>query len=321
MTNSAFNTKYKKILEVIQSDFDNFQNLLNEFIDNDTDKDLQIVPIIKDFLCCCGKRIRPALIFLFAGAISQNNKEFINKIALANELLHNATLIHDDIIDCSLLRRGKKTLNFDYDNKLAVLAGDFLIAKVLKLLFDIEDSSIRKIHSQAVSKLIAGELHQYFSRYKLLSMDKYLEKSKDKTARLFEAGIVSVYLFNNNNPGYLEEVKNFALNFGTAFQIINDIDNFNDTKRLDEDIKNGDYSAPFIFYVHEKYGGDISKIQNTGLVFKQIKNSDAIDKTRKLAKHYINLAIENISFLEDNQYKRAIINLCNLISGEEEQNG
>ena len=317
MTDSVFNEKYKEILSVISSDLKNFESTLNSYFDGAASRKEQIVPIIKDFLGNKGKRIRPALIFLFAKIFNKNNDGFVTKIALANELLHNATLIHDDIIDCSILRRGKATLNFDYDSKLAVLAGDFLIAKVLELLFDIDDSSIRKLHSAAVSNLINGELYQYFNRYRLLDIDKYIEKSKDKTARLFEAGINSVYLYQNSEPVYLENIKNFALNFGTAFQIINDIDNFYDKERLDEDIKNGDYSAPFIFYVQEKYGGDLSKVQNTGLLFKQIKNTSAIQKSQELAKHYINLAIENISFLEDNQYKRAVIKLCNLIAGIE----
>ena len=316
MTNSELNKKYTEILSVITSDFDNLEHSITECFDGQK-KETPIIPIVRDFLGNRGKRIRPALIFLFAKALGKNELNFVTKIALANELLHNATLIHDDIIDCSLLRRGKATLNFDYDNKLAVLAGDFLIAKVLELLFDIEESDIRKLHSDAVSKLINGELNQYFSRYKLLTMDKYIEKSKDKTARLFEAGITSVYLHKNQKPVHLEDIKHFALNFGTAFQIINDINNFNDSQRLEEDIKNGDYSAPFIFYVHEKYGGDLSKIQNTGMLSKQIKNSDAIKKSQELAKHYINKAIENISFLEDNQYKRAIISLCNLTAGIE----
>lgn len=315
MSDSVFNTKYNEILKIISPDFDTLENSLTAHLDSE--KTSRIIPIIKDFLGNKGKRIRPALIFLFAHALGKGCSEFVTKIALANELLHNATLIHDDIIDCSLLRRGKTTLNFDYDNKLAVLAGDFLIARVLELLFDIEDTSIRKLHADAVSKLINGELNQYFSRYKLLSMDKYIEKSKDKTARLFEAGISSVYLYQNNGPSHLENIKDFALNFGTAFQILNDIDNFKNSQSIEEDLKNGDYSAPLIFYMHEKYHGDMSKVQNTGLLFKQIQNSEAITRTKELAKHYINRAIENISFIEDNQYKRAIINLCNLIAGTE----
>ncbi len=315
MTDSVFKQKYKEILSVISTDFDNFDRCISAYLDFNKNSDMQIVPIIKDFLCSSGKKIRPALIFLFAKALKQTDSEFVNKIALTNELLHNATLIHDDIIDCSLLRRGKTTLNFDYDNKLAVLAGDFLISKVLEFLFDIEDINIRKIHSEAVSMLIQGELQQYFNRYKLLSMDKYIEKSKNKTARLFEAGITSVYLYKNDNPVYLENIRNFALNFGIAFQILNDLDNFYNPQNYDEDIKNGDYSAPFIFYVYEKYDGDLSKIQNERQIFKQIKTSSAMTRTLELAKHYINKAIENISFIEDNQYKKAITDLCGLIAG------
>ena len=319
MADSVFNTKYYEIISIIQSDFEKLDCEIASYFEKQKTNNTQIIPIIKEFINNKGKRVRPALIFLLAKALNKKENDFYVKIAMANELLHNATLIHDDIIDCSLLRRGQKTLNFDYDSKLAVLAGDFLIAQVLNLLFDIEDKNIRETHSQAVSNLINGELYQYFNRYKLLSIDKYIEKSKDKTARLFEAGLVSTYTYDNQDIKNKEEVKNFALNFGTAFQIINDIENFNDTQKVDEDIQNGDYSAPFIYYVQEKYQGDLTKIKNVKLISKHIKNSDAIEKSEQLAKYYLNRAIENTSFLEDNQYKRAIIDLCNLLSGKRKE--
>lgn len=316
MTNSEFNKKYQELIEIIQPDFKKLEEMIAAAFEKQKPRSSQVLPILKDFLSNKGKRLRPALIFLFARAMKKDTDDFYIKLALANEIIHNATLIHDDIIDCSLMRRGQKTINFDYDSKLAVLCGDFLIAQALKLLFDIEDTRIRKLHSDTVSKLIEGEIRQYFSRYKLLSIEDYTEKSKDKTARLFEAGLVSIGLYKNSEGKNIEQVRQFALNFGTAFQINNDLNNLCDPEKAGEDLNNGDYSAPFIYYVQEKYNGDISKVKNLKQLPKQIKNTDAVKKTEQLAQHYLNMAIENTSFLEDNQYKRTIIDLCNLFAGK-----
>lgn len=316
MEDSEFNKTYKELIEIIKPDFEKLEEMIASVFDYQKPNGNQILPIIKDFFSNKGKRLRPALIFLFARAMKKDTDDFYLKLAMANELIHNATLIHDDIIDCSIMRRGKKTINFDYDSKLAVLCGDYLIAQTLKLLFDIEDSRIRKIHTQAVSRLIEGEIRQYFSRYKLLSIEEYIEKSKDKTARLFEAGLVSTGLYQNEEEKHIEQIRDFAINFGTAFQIINDTDNLSNPEKAGEDLNNGDYSAPFIYYVQEKYNGDISKVKNIKELSKQIKTTNAIQKTKQLAKYYLNMAIENTSFLEDNQYKRTIIDLCNLFANK-----
>lgn len=307
-----FNEKYKNIIEPVQSNLDKLDEYFSVYFSQKINEKNHIIPIIKDFLSRKGKRIRPVLLFLLLKALNRDITDFQYKLAMANELIHNATLIHDDIIDCSIMRRGEKTINFNYDSKLAVLAGDYLLSEVLKMLADTEDKNIRKIHSDAVSKIIKGELNQYFNRFKILSIEDYIEKSKDKTARLFEAGLVSAYIHNTDNADNVEKVKDFALNFGIAFQICNDIENLNNPEKSNEDVQNGDYSAPLIFFAQEKYGTDVQTFNNVNQVLKQIKNSGAIAKTRELAKYYINSAIENISFLEDNLYKQAIIELCNL---------
>ncbi len=312
LLDSDFLSQYKNIIQIIQDDLD----ILNKYFETNLflseNQGRQIVPILKEFFSCNGKRIRASLIFLLTKSLGRNTDEFYYKLALSNEIIHNATLIHDDIIDCSILRRGRNTLNFDYDSKLAVLAGDYLLSVVLKLLAKVDDSAIRELHSEAVSKIITGELEQYFNRFKLFSIDDYIEKSKNKTARLFETGLVSCYLYENQAPVHCENIRNFALNFGIAFQIDNDLKNFADEEKMNEDITNGDYSAPLIYYAEEK---KISEIRNSKHVLKDIKNTKAIDKTKALKNYYINLAIENICFLEDNQYTRAIKNLCRLYTG------
>lgn len=301
----SFNEKYKKIITPIQSELSDFNNYYAEYLSNKIQSKNEIIPILKEFLNNKGKQIRPVLMFLLLKALNTSLKKQHYKLALINEIIHNATLIHDDIIDCSLLRRGKKTLNFEYDSKLAVLAGDYLLTEVIKMLLEIEDAAIRNIHSEAVSFIINGELHQYFNRFKPLSLKDYIEKSKNKTARLFEAGVCGVYLYENDNPKFLQKIREFALNFGIVFQIHNDLKNINNNEKISEDIENGDYSIPVIYYLQEN--PQIKKPDIT-----KIKNSNAIEKTKALLKYYADKAIENISFIEDNCYKQALIELCSL---------
>ena len=134
-----------------------------------------------------------------------------------------------------------------------------LLSIVLDILSDIDDVEIRKLHSSAITKIINGELEQYFNRFKILSIKQYVEKSKNKTSRLFEAGIVSSFLYKNSDFSILENVKNFAINFGIAFQIDNDLKNFYDEEKLNEDFLNGDYSAPLIYY---SMANNITEIKN-----------------------------------------------------------
>lgn len=316
MDKKVFKEEYKKITNLVQLEFDNFDKHFEEYFSLKTNenKKNQILPILKEFFSMKGKRIRSLLLFLLTKAMNREVGDLHYRLAMSDELIHNATLIHDDIIDCSLYRRGKKTLSFDYDSKLAVLAGDYLLCEVLKILSSFSDERVRNIHSKTMSSMINGELHQYFNRFKINSIEEYIEKSKDKTAKLFEAGLVSCAYFNGCDEETVKRVSEFALNFGTAFQIQNDLENFENPDKVNEDIENGDYSAPLIFYAKEKYGEDVQSLNNIKQAVKQLKNTDALKKTEELSKYYITLAIENISFLEDNLYKRAIIDLCNLFA-------
>ena len=302
-----FNEKYKKIIEPVNQELTGFNKYFSDYLSKKSQNKNDIIPIIKDFLNNKGKQIRPALMFLLLKALNKSFSKEYNKLALVNELIHNATLIHDDIIDCSLLRRGKKTLNIEYDSKLAVLAGDYLLTEAIQLLMSIENIQIRNLYLDAVSKILSGELHQYFNRFSVLSINDYIEKSKNKTARLFEAGLCGMYLLNNDTTENLEQIKEFAINFGIAFQIHNDLKNINNSDKLCEDIENGDYSIPVIYYLQEQ-------AQNNKPDVNDIKNSTAIQKTQTLLKHYADIAIENISFIEDNCFKQALIELCNLHS-------
>lgn len=318
MDSKDFSENYRNIVQFVENDFLRLDDCFENHFGLGNASKNQIIPIIKDYFSTKGKRIRSALIFLLVRALKKDIDDEIIKLALAEELIHNATLIHDDIIDCSLIRRGKKTLNFEHDTKLAVLAGDYLLTEAMILLSSFGKGGIfeeiRFLHTSCLSGIINGELQQYFNRFKGLSIEQYIEKSKAKTAKLFEAGLVSSYIMYCSDKQNRDEIKNFAINFGIAFQIKNDLDNLNSSEKINEDIENGDYSAPIIYYIEEKKCNDFSNIKNSNGILKKLKTTNALEKTRQLLRSYIDLAIENLTFLEDNLYKQALIDLCKLFT-------
>jgi len=200
-----FSKNYNNIIKLVENDFSRLETFFeNHFELQKTESNKNhIIPIVKDYFSTKGKRIRSAMIFLLTRAFDKEIDKDTIKLALAQEFIHNATLIHDDIIDCSVARRGKKTLNFEHDSKLAVLAGDYLLTEAMKLLYSFESEAkyekIRHLHTQCLSEIVCGELTQYFHRFKILPIEQYVEKSKAKTAKLFEAGLTSVCLKNEQN--------------------------------------------------------------------------------------------------------------------------
>lgn len=310
----AFKEEYQKIKQLVSEDFEKLDNYFESYFYNQNNEKNRnpIFPILSEFFSAKGKQIRSLLIFLITRAMNQSIEDFHYKLAFAIELIHNATLIHDDIIDCSLIRRGQKTLNFDYDSKLAVLSGDFLLCEVLRVINGFENENIRNLHVKVMSEMINGEISQYFNRFKVGTIENYIEKSKAKTARLFEAALLSCVFYGTSSQEEIKNISKFAIAFGTAFQIFNDLDNFDDSDKVNEDIENGDYSAPLIYFAQEKGKDILQPLINSKQVIKQLKNTAAIEKTQQLAYSYIDLAIENLLFLEDNQYRRALISLCNL---------
>lgn len=303
---SNFSCKYENTVSIIFEEITSFQTYFeNSFLTSDT----PITTVLSDYFSKKGKRIRPVLIFLLVKALGFSADESIYKLAFADEMIHNATLMHDDIIDSSPTRHGKTTINQAYDSKLAVLAGDYLLSLALKALSSFENSEIIKIHTDSISNIINGEISQYFEREKLLSIEEYIEKSKNKTAELFKAGLVSAAVICETETENIKNIENFALNFGTAFQIHNDLADAIE-ENGGEDFKNATYTAPWIYYFAE----------NHDVKTKMLKNTSAVHKTQDLIDSYISRAIENINFLGDNQFKQGIINLCNLFKGQKSAN-
>lgn len=257
------------------------------------------------------KQLRSCLIFLFTRATGGKIDNNTIKLAAAVEIIHNATLIHDDIIDDADIRRGQKTLHKNYNSKLAIIAGDYLLSCAIKILSDIQNHDIIESFADALKQLCKGEIRQYFAEKRTPSIFEYVEKSNAKTASLFTAALKSAALLNKSL--FIKELEIFAKNFGIAFQIKDDLNNFIDEKfkkPLLLDMNSGIYTAPVIFAFGEKK--DLSAIL-TETIYKKSVEEENILQTKKLIISKMNIAKNALIPLPESVYKNAITAICDFL--------
>lgn len=293
-------------MEIIKQELELFEYELSKSLqisDNKLSSDMY------NFVFRKSKRLRPKLILLFTKALNFEIDTKILKLACATELLHNSTLIHDDIIDNSFLRRGEQTLNKKFNESISVLAGDYLLSKAMLLLAQCNNIKLFEEFSQSMQLMCKGEINQFFEKNQIPSFVEYIEKSKFKTAELYKASLISIcHLFNIKE---LKEIENFAINFGIAFQIKDDLLNILNTdisKPALSDLYNGIYTAPILFLNNDT---DISLLKEKEIINKLNIDKKYILETQNLIAQYVEKAIENLSFIENNAYKKQIIALCN----------
>lgn len=273
-----------KILLPIKNELEIFENKLKEIIE---ECDNFLLYDLKNFLFTNPKRLRPIFIFLFSKILNINSP-LIMDIAIITELIHNASLIHDDIIDEEIQRRNHPTFYKKYGSKLAVLEGDLLLSLALEKISDTT-LEISKIFSTKIKATLQGEINQNENIDKITDLDLYFKKTFDKTANLFLAGLESLFTLKK----YDENLINFMKNYALAFQIKNDIDNF---KNNSSDFKNGNYTLPMIYSSMENNSQNIEKYIE--LSYKKV------EELKQAAVNYLNK-------IENSIYKNALIDLAN----------
>lgn len=279
--------KYINILNILK---DEIQQVIEEMTAG-VDVQEPLKSKLFDLLNAPSKHIRPLISFLFLKAIGENIDEKQILYQSAIELVHNASLIHDDVIDESKIRRNTPTLNSEFGNKLAVICGDYLLSSALDKVLKIGSIELVKMFSNTLEVMSTGEIIQHFNKFKIPTVDEYIEKSAQKTAKLFETALCGSLLIAHAKFDGLQ----FARNFGIAFQIRDDLIN---CKTTNSDIKDGVYNAPVIF----AGGTRISQV--------------AIEKTQTLLNNYINYALECLQDIDENKYKLALAELLELMRYE-----
>lgn len=304
-----FDEQYAKIKETVKEDFDYLEKEIHSLFSDKTPLEIQLT----DFLAAPSKRLRPVLGFLFSRCLFDDISKSQHEALLAIELIHNATLIHDDVIDNSTKRRSLDTINAKFDNELAVVAGDFLLSIALERVIKTKSIEVLEVFTDGLKSTCMGEINQYFSKFKITTIEQYIEKSKQKTALLFQTGILSCLLLSKekDNKDLLQIGLDFSQNFGIAFQIRDDLINLlktDDLKPNLNDLKSGIYTAPIIFASQEN-----QNILDTENIAETIQSTHAIEKTKNLMDNYFDKSILAIKDLENNKYKSTILKLIDVL--------
>jgi octaprenyl-diphosphate synthase len=272
-----------------------------------------------------GKRIRPMITLLAFRAFSGRRTPDIVDIATAIELIHTATLLHDDIIDGAETRRGKESAYKKFGLKSTLVAGDFLFIKAFEFAGKFDETVVQWT-ADACALLTEGEMLQgRFNRNSAVTLDDYIEIVKRKTASLFQTGgKVGAYLAGAT-PAMVEETDRYGLAMGIAFQIVDDIlDVVGHIELLGKptgmDLRDGNPSLPIILAlrdgqsaVREAFGTGQPSESQIAAALDAIKSAAAIKEAKLLAKHYAEEALESCKKLPPSRYRNGLKTLVELI--------
>lgn len=286
----VFEEAYKEIAYKVRTDIDQLNSRLNDlFLDDNV-----IFQELQTFLNSPSKRIRSVLTFLYLRANELDVTDEQIELQTIVELIHNASLIHDDVIDEDLKRRGQNTLNCDFGNRMAVISGDYLLSVVMKKLTCFKSIELFNIFAKTLENMCSGEIQQYILLGKFPSIDEYIEKSYLKTGALFEAGITAAMRIAGETK--IIRAVEFGRNFGIAFQIRDDLKNV--LSPDSKDLANGIYNATAIF-------SGSSEV-----------NSMGIEKTKDLLNNYLDKAEDCLVDLAENEYREALFELLELLKND-----
>ncbi len=293
---------------------------------NEHHPDLQAA--LDHLLTSGGKRIRPTVTLLVGRMLGAEEDRLIT-LAAAIELLHTATLVHDDLIDGSLLRRGIPTLNSRWSPGATVLTGDFLFARAAKLASDTKSIPVMDLFSRTLSTIVNGEITQLFSSRCTVDRDDYFERIYAKTASLFEASACCAALIAEADPEIIEAVRQFGRKIGIAFQIVDDVFDFTGDqiklgKPVGHDLRQGLITLPTICYVEghleepevkEILAGDcLNYEQGISQLVDRIRFSEAIEAALSEADAYVRSALDLLQSMPDCPEKNHLQELTQYIT-------
>jgi len=273
-----------------------------------------------------GKRLRPLLLLLCARATNYQG-EHHHLMAVVIELIHTATLLHDDIVDESNTRRGKDTANEVWGNAASVLVGDFLYSRAFEMMVKPNSMRIMTLLSKATNEIAQGEVMQLLNcQNSALTEEEYYRVIERKTAVLFQAATQIGAILSNTDKTQELALKDYGLHLGNAFQIIDDVLDYESDfetmgKEVGDDLAEGKTTLPMI-YALENTSGEQHKLLTNAIenadnsqidqIVDILSSVNAFDYTRKKAQESANLAKKSLTTLPDSDYKKAMILLCDL---------
>ena len=309
--------------EIIKTSLDKVEKILSNLLTG-SDMEEHVNSMCLSVVKAGGKRIRPklALASFYALNQKQEQNELVEYFAAACELLHTASLVHDDVIDKATIRRGVKTLNETDGNHAAVFAGDYLFTKCFLCLNNIKKPEIFTEINNTLATLVSGELAQLKNQNKLnISIDDYLQTIYSKTGALFELATSGSAIILECDENTVNAFKEYGKQLGIAFQVADDILDYSSDneilgKSVGEDLIDGRVTLPLIYALQSVDNSDRSDLENAIKDGNFMKVLDYIVKTGSLEKsHQFALnAAENaknaICFLDDSEYKELLFSLA-----------
>lgn len=280
---------------------------------------------IDHLLAAGGKRVRPAVALLAAELFKAPHARSV-ALAAAVEMLHTATLVHDDLVDNSVLRRGHPTLNAQWSPAATVLAGDFLFARAAELASQAESVPVMSAFARTLMIIVNGELTQMFSGRQHPSREDYLKRIYGKTASLFEVAALSPAVLAGAPAAHVEAMRTFGREAGMAFQIVDDVLDFvSDEERLGKpagsDLRQGLITLPALCYLElQPVDPDLAGLLNghagdpaaVDRVVRAVRESGAAAAAMDEARAYVARAQAALAFVPDNVYRQALGDLADL---------
>ena len=301
--------------QLVQKDIQSVERLIVESIQLDRpDVDL----LLKNLFTSGGKRIRPN-IALLVGKILNTNLEKTITLSAAIEMLHTATLVHDDLIDNSIFRRGNKTLNTIWTPAATVLAGDYLFAKAAEHAANTNSVEVMRLFSRTLGIIVRGEITQFIEKNNSLDIDAYYERIFAKTASLFQTTTTSVGLLSSLDAETISNLKKLGYSIGMAFQILDDILDFTGNqatlgKPIGSDLRNKIITLPSIYYFMENKNDfnrfiKLSKSNTTetlDTIIDKITTSAAIERSFEKASEFIEGSCHILETFPSNEYTNGL---------------
>jgi octaprenyl-diphosphate synthase len=267
-----------------------------------------------------GKRLRPLSVLLAARACGYAGSQHVEAAAII-EFIHTATLLHDDVVDGSEMRRGRDTANHVFGNQASVLVGDYLYSRSFQMMVSLDDLRIQGVMADATNTIAMGEVLQLMNAHDPdTTEERYFEVIYRKTAKLFEAGAQMAAILADAPPAVEQAMIAYGRHLGTAFQLVDDALDYRADreelgKNLGDDLAEGKPTLPLIYAMSHASLEDTARlrvaIQEGGLdaieaVTQTIESSGGLEYTARLAQRERDLAIEALADLPDSAYRQAL---------------
>ena len=298
---------------------------VGELVGERLESDVALVRQVAQYIVAAGgKRLRPALLLLACGALGYRGEPRLTLAAVV-EFIHTATLLHDDVVDESKLRRGLRTANAAFGNAASVLVGDFLYSRAFQMMVEVDDMRVMRVLAEATNTIAAGEVMQLMGSHDPeVDEARYLEVIRRKTAKLFEAAGRLGAVLARSEPPVEKGLAEYGAHVGTAFQLIDDVLDYSGDeaaigKSLGDDLAEGKPTLPLIHALRagSKEQADLVRraIREGGRedfapVLAAIRACGALDYARQAAEREAGLATRSLEPLAASEYKDSLLELA-----------